>query len=111
MKLDLTQLNILSTDDPDFKYQVLQMLHTQTVEVAKSLKKGLEEINWETVADAAHKFKSSVNLINQEAYLYFKELEREARDSNDSHSLAALTQQGISLCENLGKSIQVELAD
>lgn len=109
VQLDLTQLNILSSDDPSFKNQVLKMMRAQAQEIADELERALEKADWTAVADASHKFKSSVNIINQQAHNQFKVLEKEAREGVNSQDLEHKTQHAINLCMILANTIEQEL--
>lgn len=109
VQIDLTQLNLLSSDDPSFKNQVLTMLREQALGIANELEDALKKPDWLIVANASHKFKSAVNLINQQAYNQFKVLEKEAREGKNPQHLHRITQNAINLCKLLAKSIEQEL--
>ena len=111
VQLDLTQLNLLSANDPEFKNQVLRLLFTQTQEVAASLTQDMADHEWVAIADTAHRFKASVNLVYKPAYFHFMELEKVARTTADVKSIHHLVAQGISMLTELSTCIQRELAN
>ena len=110
LELDLTQLTLLSSNDPSFKNQILGMLHEQAKIVVNELESALSSANRKAIADTAHKFKSSVNIVSQEAHNQLKVLERDARAGESISHLHAITSKSISLIKLLASSIEQELA-
>lgn len=109
IQLDLTQLNLMAADDPGFRVQVLQMLHGQTSEMKNVLSTALKDADWGALADASHKFKSSVFIVSRQAHDHFNVLEKEAREAKKSQLLEAMTENAIRLCSRLISSFEEEL--
>lgn len=110
LELDLTHLILLSSNDPGFKNKILGMLHEQAKIVTNDLESALSSANRKAIADTAHKFKSSVNIVSQETHNQLKELERDAREGESISQLHVVTRQSISLIKLLASSIEQELA-
>ncbi|MEM6262703.1 MAG: Hpt domain-containing protein [Bacteroidota bacterium] len=111
IELDLTQLEMLSDDDPEFMEQILEMISEQSPEVIQDMKTQFSQKEFMNVKKTAHKYKSSVNILgNPVMTRILKELEDEATKGEDEGKIGALVQEFEQVCTSLVQQIDLELA-
>ncbi len=109
VKLDLEQLELLSSDEPTFKNQILEMLLQQTKEVITKFSAAKLAYDPVLVFETAHKFKSSVHIISQQTHDHFKVLERDAKMGIANEMLEDRLNDAIKARRELELSIMNEL--
>lgn len=90
MHIDLTYLDTVSGGDKQFIRDILELFLTSTMADTTLLKEAIHRNDWAATASAAHKIKSSVNMLgNPEASALVASIEGNARNQEGVDNIAS----------------------
>ena len=76
IQFDLEHLRMITGDDADFMIEIMEMIQAESPEVVRDIKAYFERREFDPLAKAAHKYKSSINILgNTEMIHLMKEME------------------------------------
>lgn len=110
LPLDLDQLKSLTGEDPEFMIEILEMIEEQSPEVVAEIDSLMTQQAYEPLGRAAHKYKSSVNILGNAALTdLLKDIELTAMDPASREALPPMLDDFRKVCDQLLVAIQTEL--
>ena len=110
LPLDLEQLRSLTGEDPEFMIEILEMIEEQSPEVMAEIDSLMSQQAYEPLGRAAHKYKSSVNILgNENLTRLLKDIELTAMDPGSRAALPPLLDDFRKVCDQLLVAIKSEL--
>ncbi|RMG61588.1 MAG: Hpt domain-containing protein [Bacteroidetes bacterium] len=111
LPLDLEQLKSLTGEDPEFMIEILEMIEEQSPEVVEEIDILMARKEFEPLGRAAHKYKSSVNILGNETLTrLLKDIELTAMDPGSREALPTMLDQFHEITDQLLVAIKRELA-
>ena len=84
IQFDLEHLRMITGDDADFMIEIMEMIRAESPEVLRDIKGHFERGQFDPLAKAAHKYKSSINILgNAEMIHLMKEMELRSIATHD----------------------------
>lgn len=88
IQFDLEHLRMITGDDSEFMIEIMEMIQAESPEVLNEITGYFTQREFQPLAKAAHKYKSSINILgNAEMIQLMKELEIRSADTHDASEI------------------------
>ena len=111
-RIDLTQLLEISGDDQEFVLEILELIKENTPQLAVDLRSCLNAGDFDGIRTKAHKYKSSVSILNNpEIIKFLNELEEAAEIGSDHALIEKKTAQVMTICSLITTQVEELIRD
>lgn len=94
IQFDLEHLRMITGDDSEFMIEIMEMIQAESPHVVQEIKEYAERSEFDPLAKAAHKYKSSINILgNADMTLLLKNLELGAADNPNTTPIVDMVNQ------------------
>jgi HPt (histidine-containing phosphotransfer) domain-containing protein len=94
IQFDLEHLRMITGDDREFMIEIMEMIQAESPEVVREIKGYLGRGEFEPLAKAAHKYKSSINILgNAEMIHLMKDIELRSLAAKDAAEVMPMIDQ------------------
>ncbi|GAB4419039.1 MAG: hypothetical protein OHK0039_31070 [Bacteroidia bacterium] len=110
LTIDFDQLRMLAGDEPEFFAEILGMILDQSPGVMDQMQALLAHQEYHTLGAVAHKYKSSINILNNDDIAHLlKDIEITAMSDDNKAMLPELVGSFLQVCTQMLQQIQAEL--
>ncbi len=107
IQFDLGHLRMITGDDAEFMIEIMEMIRAESPEVLRDIKGYFERGQFDPLAKAAHKYKSSINILgNAEMIHLMKEMELRSIAAHDPAEIGPMIGQFEEQVTNLLQWLQ-----
>ena len=108
---DLTYLNSVCGDDPEFKKEMIETFLKNTPPLIKEMRDNLKMAEWKIIGDLAHKMKPSFTFMGiHSAKDLILEIEKKGRHQMDTSKIPGMVLKLNSICEKALAELENDLS-